>query len=179
MLPHLEQEPAVLADYDAGAVAAVMGIAFVGDAGDARAASGASGRVRRTPMPALRPASAELIQRAVESGLPRFALRHVAEHLAGHDKAKIAALEWTVVPKTTLERREERLSAPESERTERIARLFVQARRALGSEAEARAFMTTPHPRLEGRTPLDAAKTDLGARRAEHILNAIEYGLAL
>ncbi len=55
----------------------------------------------------------------------------------------------------------------------------MHTRRALGTEAEARAFMTTPHPELDGRSPLDAAKTDLGARRAEQILNALEFGLAL
>jgi putative toxin-antitoxin system antitoxin component (TIGR02293 family) len=68
----------------------------------------------------------------------------------------------------------------ESERTEQIARLFVHARRALGTEAEAREFMTTPHPQLDERSPVDAVRTDdLGARRTEQILNALEYGLAL
>ncbi len=119
------------------------------------------------------------IEKAVESGLPRKALRRVAELIAGGDKTKISALEWGVVPKTTLERRESKLSPQESERTERIARIFVHARRALGTEAEAREFMTTPHPELDGRSPIEAAKTDLGARRAEQILNALEYGLAL
>jgi len=125
------------------------------------------------------PPSPILIERAVERGLPRLALRRVAEQLAGGDKAKIALLEWGVVPKTTLERREEQLSPQESERTERVARLLVHARRALGTEAEARDFMTKPHPRLDGRSPIDAAKTDLGTRRVEQILNALEYGLAL
>lgn len=120
-----------------------------------------------------------LIEKAVEKGLPRLVLRHVAEQLAGGDKAKIALLEWIVVPRTTLERREEQLSPHESERTERVARLFVHARRALGTEVEAREFMTAPHPQLEQRSPIDAAKTDLGARRTEQILNALEYGLAL
>lgn len=123
--------------------------------------------------------SSVLIEKAVEKGLPRLALRHVAEHLAGGDKAKISSLEWIVVPKTTLERREYQLSPQESERTERVARLFVQARRALGTEAEAREFMTTPHPQLEERSPIDAARSDLGTRRTEQILNALEYGLAL
>lgn len=123
--------------------------------------------------------SSDLIEKAVEKGLPRAALRRVAESLAGGDKAKVAALEWGVVPKTTLERRETRLSLHESERTERVARLFVHARRALGTEAEAREFMTTPHPELDGRSPIDAAKTDLGTRRTEQLLNALEYGLAL
>jgi putative toxin-antitoxin system antitoxin component (TIGR02293 family) len=127
----------------------------------------------------MRSPSAILIEKAVASGLPRFVLRHVAEQIAGADKARIAALESGVVPRTTLERRERQLSPVESERTERIARLFVHARRALGSEVEAREFMTTPHPQLDGRTPIDAAKMDLATRRAEQILNALEYGLAL
>lgn len=119
------------------------------------------------------------IEKAVESGLPRKALRHVAESIAGDDTAKISALEWGVVPKTTLERRESKLSPQESERTERVARLFVHARRALGTEAEAREFMMTPHPELDGRSPVESARTDLGTRRTEQILNALEYGLAL
>jgi putative toxin-antitoxin system antitoxin component (TIGR02293 family) len=119
------------------------------------------------------------IEKAVEKGLPRQALRHVAEWLAGEDRTKVPRLEWGVVPKTTLERRVTQLSPEESERTERIARLSVHAQRALGTEAEARAFMTTPHPELDGRSPVDAARTDLGTRRAEEILNALEYGLAL
>ena len=213
----------MLKNYDAEAVAEVMGIGFWDDPGKhpviaARAAK--AGRPSKTtagthgkifvidvnhaplrivdiragradkrgsgsqehpgvPNLAMRPASPVLIEKAVEQGLPRVVLRHVAEQIAGADKTKIAALEWGIVPKTTLERREAQLSPLESERTERVARLFVHARRALGSEAEAREFITAPHPQLDGRTPIDAAMTDLGARRAEQILNALEYGLAL
>ena len=127
----------------------------------------------------LSPPSSVLIERAVESGLPRTALRHVAEWLAGDDKGKIASFEWGVVPRTTLERRNTKLSLPASERTERIARLFVHARRTLGTAAEAREFLTTPHPELEGRTPIEASRTDLGTRRTERLLIALEYGLAL
>ena len=144
----------MLVNYDAKAVAEVMGL--------------------QVPSP-----TATLIEKAVETGLPRTALRHVAEWLAGGDAAKASHLEWGVVPRTTLERRRIRLSPQESERTERIARLSVHARRVLGTEAEAREFMTTPHPGLDGRSPVDAAGTDLGTRRAEQILNALEYGLAL
>jgi putative toxin-antitoxin system antitoxin component (TIGR02293 family) len=99
--------------------------------------------------------------------------------LAGGDTAMIVRLEWDVVPRTTLERRDKQLSPQESERTERVARLFVHARRVLGTEAEAREFMRTPHPLLDGRSPMDTAKTDLATRRTEQILNALEYGLAL
>ena len=119
-----------------------------------------------------------LIEKAVEAGLPRKVLRHVAELLSGGDKAKVSSLEWDVVPKTTLERREHQLSPQESERTERVARLFVHARRVLGTEKEAREFMAAPHPQLDGRSPIDASRTDLSTRRTEQILHALEYGLA-
>ncbi len=220
----------MLANYDAEAIAEVMGIAFLRDkeAGTAmpttspkvakrrRPATGAAigtctffvdrdalrivdtrpndravrhrlVKLARLPQASsetagdsrIRPPTAALIEIAVEQGLPRRAFRLVADRLAGNDRGRIASLEWSVVPRTTLERRTQQLSPQESERTERVARLFVHARRSLGSEAEAREFMTTPHPLLGGRSPIDAARTDLGTRRTEQILNALEYGLAL
>ncbi len=190
----------MLPNYDAGAVAEALGLAFVRLQRKSKQPAsienfiiGGDDRfviveqpVEDGPRKARRPErksylapSVAYIEQAVEVGLPRVALRRLVELLAGGDKSKISGLEWDVVPKTTLERRKAKLSTEESERTERIARLFVHARRALGAEAEAREFMTTPHPELDGRTPFDAARTDLGARRAERILNALEYGLAV
>jgi putative toxin-antitoxin system antitoxin component (TIGR02293 family) len=209
----------MLPNYDAQAVAEVMGVAFVRGSktgktetqsivsefgedfiirvDDAtmliveakakrnlapfRTSKPSSGRLSHLKSYVVSSPSPVFIEKAVESGLPRKVLRHVAELIAGGDEAMVSALEWDVVPKTTLERREStnKLSPQESERTERIARLFVHARRALGTEAEAREFMTSQHPELDRRSPVDAAKTDLGARRTEQILNALEYGLAL
>jgi putative toxin-antitoxin system antitoxin component (TIGR02293 family) len=168
----------MLTNYDADAVADMMGLAFVPGL-----AAGATSRCGLHPHGAedsrvSRPTQ-RLIEKAVESGLPRQALRHVAEWLAGADKTRIAGLERGLVPRTTLERRETHLSPQESERTERVARLAVQAHRALRTPEEARILMTAPHPELDGRTPIDATKTDLGKRRAEQILNALEFGLAL
>jgi putative toxin-antitoxin system antitoxin component (TIGR02293 family) len=163
----------MLSNYDAKAVAEALGLAF------ALAPKPSGGRLSRGKGRLESPPSPAAIEKAVEVGLPRQALRHVAELIAGGDKAKASALERGVVPKTTLERRETKLSPQESERTERIARLFVHARRALGTEAEAREFMTASHPELDGRSPVEAARTDLGTRLAEQILNALEYGLAL
>jgi putative toxin-antitoxin system antitoxin component (TIGR02293 family) len=191
---------AMLPNYDARAIAEVLGLAFVQlqrtskrpasvenfiIGGDDRfiiveqAVEPRAQKIGQSQFESHLAPSVAYIEQAVEVGLPRVALRRLVELLVGGDKSKISDLEWDVVPKTTLERRRSKLSTEESERTERIARLFVHARRALGTEAEAREFMTAPHPELDGRTPFDAAKTDLGARRAEGILNALEYGLAV
>jgi putative toxin-antitoxin system antitoxin component (TIGR02293 family) len=122
------------------------------------------------------PPSASL-EVAIRAGLPREALRRVAERLGG-DAERASAIEHAIVPKTTLARRGAgRLTREESERTERLARLFVHAVAALGSEEDARLFMRRGHPELEGRSPLEAAITELGGRRVEDILHALEYGL--
>ena len=94
----------MLSNYDAKAVAEVLGLVLL-----------------RASRPSA--VSAVLVEKAIEGGLPRNALRRVAELIAGGDKAKASALERTIVPKTTLERRENKLSPQEGERTERIARL--------------------------------------------------------
>jgi putative toxin-antitoxin system antitoxin component (TIGR02293 family) len=190
----------MLPNYDAKAIAEALGLVFIqlqrrpkepaaiADfivGGDDRfviveQAVDGSGKTGPSQAKSYLAPSVAFLERAVEVGFPRVALRRLVERLAGDDdKSKISGLEWDVVPKTTLERRKNKLSTEESERTERIARLFVHSRRALGTEAEAREFMITAHPELDGRSPFDAAKTDLGARRAEGILKALEYGLAL
>ncbi len=175
--------------YDPVGIAEVMGLAFNPDTPETarfgfreegpRAFANGVASAFATEGQILESSSPLAIERAIEEGLPRQVLRNVAERIGGGDKMKVAALEWSIVPKTTLERRQTRLSPQESERTERMARLFVHARRALGSEEEARVFVTAPHPELEGRSPLEAARTDLGTRRVEQILNALEYGLVL
>lgn len=180
----------MLINYDAEGVAEVMGLSFPRSSTDVSTGLREEGRpytmdwngsqgsvdLHKLNAPMVSPVA---IENALERGLPRQVLRHLAMRVAGDDKAKATALEWSIVPKTTLERRTIRLSPQESERTERLARLFVHARRALGSEDEARVFVMTPHPELGGRSPVEATRTDLGTRRAEQVLNALEYGLAL
>lgn len=44
------------------------------------------------------------------------------------------------------------------------------------TDEEAAAWLTQPHPMLDGKTPLDCAKSDSGAERVKDILNSIKYG---
>lgn len=185
-----------MSDYNAAAIARLMGLAFVRPpkqkpdrpkasetpniifTTNSRIAFGDIAELgnRRVEIPP----SPVHIELAVEAGLPRNSLKHVASAIAGNDASRISTLEWDIVPKTTLDRRKGfKLTLEESERTERIARLFVHASHALGTDTEAREFMTAPHSELDGRTPFDIGKTDLGARRVERLLNSLEYGLAI
>jgi putative toxin-antitoxin system antitoxin component (TIGR02293 family) len=113
---------------------------------------------------------------AISRGIPKAALRTSVARLVEHSE-QAASILYRIVPEGTLKRRKDRLSAEESERTERLARVFATAVHVLESEDDARRFLHTPHPMLENRTPLDASFTEIGAQRVERILWSVYYGL--
>lgn len=70
-----------------------------------------------------------------------------------------------------------KLSAPESDRLTRYARLAGMAACILGSADAARTWLRTPQFGLGGEVPLDFAHTEIGAREVENLLGRIEYGV--
>jgi putative toxin-antitoxin system antitoxin component (TIGR02293 family) len=84
---------------------------------------------------------------------------------------------YRIVPEATFKRRRDRLSSAESERTERLARVIATAEYVWEDRDSARRFLTTPHPMLAGKAPLNAAMTELGARQVEDLLAKILHGL--
>lgn len=113
---------------------------------------------------------------AVEQGLPKATLSNVVRH-AYTDSADQRALIHRIIPEATWKRRRDRLSPAESERTERLARVIALSEEVWGNEDESRRFLSAPHPELGGKTPLDAALTEIGARQAEELMARILYGL--
>ncbi len=113
----------------------------------------------------------------VSHGLPKGALKaSVARACIGTEQRK--RLLYRIIPEATYKRRREALSADESARTERLARVFATARYVWDSDDEARAFLNTAHPMLQSRTPLDVSLSELGARRVEDLLWKLYYGIA-
>jgi putative toxin-antitoxin system antitoxin component (TIGR02293 family) len=114
---------------------------------------------------------------AVERGLPRGVVRALAGAAVPQgDIDGRRRVEALVASPATL-KRSIRLSPAASERAERLARVTALARQALGDEAEARAWLTEPHPLFGDRAPIEVAATDLGARQVERVLLNIEHGL--
>src|SRR5580692_8883134 len=113
---------------------------------------------------------------AVLQGLPKAALRRIASRIFA-SKTEQRLLMNRIVPEATFKRRRDRLSAAESERTERIARVVANAEYVWDDREDARRFLTTPHPALRHKTPIDAAMTELGARQVEELLGQIFHGL--
>jgi len=113
----------------------------------------------------------------VGQGLPKSALKAcVARVCPGVPEQQ--KLLYRIVPQATFKRRRDALSVDESERAERLARVFASAAYVWDNEDDARAFLNAAHPLLQGRAPLDVAMTELGARRVEALLWQLYYGLA-
>lgn len=116
----------------------------------------------------------------VREGLPKSALKEGVEH-ATRSAEERRALLTRIVPEATFKRRRDKLSPDESEKTERLARIVATARYVWDDrgkdDRDAREFLNTAHPLLEGRTPLEVAFTELGARRVEELLWKLFYGL--
>jgi putative toxin-antitoxin system antitoxin component (TIGR02293 family) len=122
-----------------------------------------------------KPASPAIIA-SIQKGLPVSDVSVLTEDLG------ISTLEMAKklgLSKATFHRRQKtgRLTADESDKMIRYARLFGRAIDTLESEDAARRWLSSPQVGLGGAVPLDYAETETGAREVEDLLGRIEYGV--
>ena len=113
----------------------------------------------------------------IREGLPASSLTALAENL---DLGNAALSKKLGIPQRTLTRRlsqHSRLSAAESDRTVRLARVYATAVEMIGNKQKAVEWLRTPNRALAGERPLDQLDTDLGAREVEDVLGRIAYGV--
>jgi putative toxin-antitoxin system antitoxin component (TIGR02293 family) len=115
------------------------------------------------------------LRQSVEDGLPVASLDLVVRRVIG-DRPGAAELRHRIVPKSTLQRRR-RLTAEESQRLERLARVIALAEHVWEDVALAHEFLTSEQPQLDGERPVDLARSDLGARQVEELLLRLEYSI--
>jgi putative toxin-antitoxin system antitoxin component (TIGR02293 family) len=115
----------------------------------------------------------------VEEGLPVLDLVEFGRS-SGFTTEELAKL--VHIPPRTYARRvaaKARLDIPEGERAVRIMRLYDLAKQIFVTHEATRRWMNSPLPALGGRTPLDMARTEPGARQVENVIGAIEHGIFL
>ncbi len=112
----------------------------------------------------------------VRSGLPHAALESVLDLLGLSVDVVSASLS---LPKRTLARRkkQERLTAAESDRLLRLARVAAAAVGVFGDPHKASAWLQKPNRALGKATPLSRMDTDVGVRQVERVLGRIEHGV--
>jgi putative toxin-antitoxin system antitoxin component (TIGR02293 family) len=120
---------------------------------------------------------ADDLAQLVRRGLPATSVTALADKLAVGNAALSRKLG---IPQRTLTRRLSqgaRLTAAESDRTVRLARVYANAVEMIGDEGKAVEWLRTPNRALGGERPLDQLDTDPGARAVEDILGRIAYGV--
>jgi putative toxin-antitoxin system antitoxin component (TIGR02293 family) len=88
--------------------------------------------------------------------------------------------DWADIPRRTLVRRkrEGRLSSEESDRMLRASRLFGKALQLFEGDRDAAvAWLNNEQKALGGARPIEVAKTDLGAREVENLIDRLEQGV--
>jgi putative toxin-antitoxin system antitoxin component (TIGR02293 family) len=110
-------------------------------------------------------------------GLPVQTLTVLADQLSVERKtlAKLVGISERTLSRRLASR--EHLSAEESDRTIRVARVFAKATDTLGTNEKASRWLQTSNLALGGDVPLELLDTETGARSVETILYRIDYGI--
>jgi putative toxin-antitoxin system antitoxin component (TIGR02293 family) len=116
------------------------------------------------------------LARIVDRGIRLAVLGHVQR--AGFSKQEI---ERFVIPARTWRHRKtkrEPLSIEESDRVVRLTRIQALAEDVLGDVDHGNRWLREPLGILDGKSPLEVARTEAGARLIEQILAKIDWGAA-
>ncbi|HEX8359834.1 MAG TPA: antitoxin Xre/MbcA/ParS toxin-binding domain-containing protein [Longimicrobium sp.] len=110
----------------------------------------------------------------VEEGLPSRSVESLMRHM------EIGTAEMaTLIPKRTLiaNKQRARLSADQSDRVARLARVFRLAEETLGSAQKARVWILRPNRTLGGRAPLELVRRSSGSLLVERALGRLAHGV--
>lgn len=117
-----------------------------------------------------------MAQRVVE-GLPVVEVMQFGKQ-AGFTNEELARL--IQIPSRTYARRvadKARLKVHEGERAARLMRLFDRAKEVFGTDENTRGWFNAGILALGGKTPLEYARTEPGAREVENLIGRIEHGV--
>src|SRR5262245_23086249 len=112
----------------------------------------------------------------IRSGLPFEALEAITSRFSLGATELIRILR---LPQRTLARRKKTriLTADESDRLMRVARIAALAEETLGNSAKAGRWLHEPNPALGSIPPIAWLDTDLGAKEVEELLIRIGHGV--
>ena len=113
---------------------------------------------------------------AVRAGFPAATVAYVVD--AG--KMSLTEVDFAVMPRKTLTRRKKAgmLTAEQSDRLVRVAKVIALAEETFGSPEKAKAWLRRETAPLGGVSPMSLLDTTEGAAQVERLLNRIAWGIA-
>lgn len=114
--------------------------------------------------------------RVIRQGLPVSAL----DAIVGSGALTSGEVYEVVLPRKTLANRRAvgTLTADQSDRLVRVARVIAKAEETFGSAEKAHRWLRRPTAPLQGEAPLHLLDTEAGARLVEELLLQIDHGIA-
>lgn len=112
-----------------------------------------------------------------EGKIPRLKPSAFKDLEEGYSREELHRL---VVPKRTLMRRkgpDAFLSAEETDKALRLARISAQADRVFGDPAKSDRWLRESNPVFGGKPPLDLLASEIGAGMVETLLHQIDHGI--
>jgi len=117
--------------------------------------------------------------RTLRTGVPAKSFEVVANVLGF--STDVLGTKLGIPPRTLRDQvaKKKNLSAENSEKLVRVARVHRLARTLFTTDEAAADWLRTPAPALDGVAPIDLLDTDIGGREVESVINGIAYGNVL
>ena len=116
------------------------------------------------------------LSKKIQAGFPFSSFVILGRHMGVTDKELAALIQ---ISTRTLNRRQKegKLKGDESDRLLRFARIFTYTVDLFdGDQEAAQHWLSSEVPALKGATPLEASKTEEGAREVEGLIFGLEHG---
>lgn len=110
----------------------------------------------------------------IVSGMPIQAVKNLQRYIGASD-LRMAEL-ISITPKT-FRSRKERFNKDEGNHAYTLARIIIEAEKAIGEKEEALKWLTSNQLALGNRKPIELILTTAGAQAVEDLLGRITYGV--
>jgi putative toxin-antitoxin system antitoxin component (TIGR02293 family) len=111
-----------------------------------------------------------------ERGFAKSEATHLFERVAATSALPTGKLRAELIPDSSWKRARKLLGPQASQTAARLSHILYIAERVWGNEKDATEWLNSPHPELEGATPVSMLRTEAGGRAIEALLGALEFG---
>lgn len=109
-------------------------------------------------------------------GIAKSDASQLFQRIAASSALPLGKMRAELIPDSSWKRAGKTLGPQASQTTARVSYVLSIAERVWGNEADAIEWLNSPHPELQGATPLSLLKTEAGGRAVEALLGALEFG---
>lgn len=111
-----------------------------------------------------------------ERGFAKAAAAQLFERVAATSSLPKTKLRAELIPDSSWKRARKTLGPQASQTAARLSHILAVAERIWGTEKDATEWLNSPHPELEGATPVSMIRTEAGGRVIEALLAALDLG---